>query len=64
LPEVVPPVPQSFLLEKIFIGVTLVVIVLVIVLIVLLLRSRYAKSRFKLLDNTGSQFSYFILCDI
>jgi hypothetical protein len=58
LPEVVPPVPQSFLLEKIFIGVTLVVIVLVIVLIVLLLRSRYAKSRFKLLDNTGSQLFY------
>jgi hypothetical protein len=52
VPEVLPT-PQSFLLEKIFIGVTIIVIVLVIVLIVLLLRSRYAKSRFKLLDNTG-----------
>ena len=44
---------KSFLLEKIFIGVSLVVILLLIILISLLLRSKYAKNRFKLLDNSG-----------
>ena len=49
-----PSVPsESFLLEKVFICVSLVVIILLVYLISLLLRSKYARKRFKLLDNSG-----------
>ena len=54
----VPSVPsESFLLEKVFICVSLIVIILLVYLISLLLRSKYARKRFKLLDNSGKKYN-------